>query len=37
MGDVTEMILDGVLCEECGCYLEDNEEKPYAHKCEDCE
>ena len=26
MGDITDMILDGILCEHCGCLLPDMEE-----------
>ena len=38
MGDyLTEMILEGILCESCGDYLGDKDEKPYAHKCAGCE
>ena len=37
MGEITEMILEGILCEICGTYLEDHEEKPYPHSCYDCE
>jgi len=37
MSEITEMILEGILCEICGVYLDDREEKPHPHKCEDCE
>lgn len=36
MGDIAEMILDGILCEVCGTYIEDLEESGYPRKCEDC-
>lgn len=36
MGEITDMILDGELCEVCGVHLEDSEERPYPHKCEGC-
>lgn len=36
MGEIAEMILEGILCEECGS-LVDGEEVGYPRKCEDCE
>lgn len=36
MGEIAEMILNGVLCDICGC-LVDGEEVGYPRKCEDCE
>ena len=36
MGDVAEMILDGFLCQVCGCLI-DGEELGYPRECEDCE
>lgn len=36
MGDVVEMILDGILCEVCGGYIEDDETPGHPRKCEDC-
>lgn len=36
MGDMTEMILDGLLCESCGVYI-DGEAPGYPRLCEDCE
>lgn len=35
MGDITEMILDGELCEECGGYI-DGKAPGYPRKCNDC-
>ena len=38
MGEVTDMILSGILCEECGGMAGDEpEEVGYPRKCEDCE
>jgi hypothetical protein len=37
MGEISEMILEGLLCEVCGVYLQDYEEKPFPHLCLDCE
>ncbi|MCO8286652.1 hypothetical protein [Tetragenococcus halophilus] len=37
MGEMTEMILNGFLCEQCGAWLEDREEDGYPRKCEECE
>ena len=34
MGDVAEMIIEGILCEECGSYI--GEAVGYPRKCEDC-
>lgn len=36
MGEISEMILNGLLCEVCGTYV-DGEEPGYPRKCEDCE
>lgn len=36
MGEVTDMILDGILCEECGEYIDDDE-TGYPRKCAACE
>lgn len=36
MGDIAEMILMGVLCEECGAYIGDDEAPGYPRKCNDC-
>lgn len=35
MGEIAEMILEGILCEICGCYMEDDKE--YPHSCPACE
>lgn len=37
MGEVTEMILNGLLCDVCGVYMEDLEESGYPRTCVDCE
>jgi hypothetical protein len=36
MGEISQMILKGILCEVCGAYIEDWEEPGYPRKCEDC-
>jgi hypothetical protein len=36
MGEVTEMILDGLLCERCGTVV-DGQEAGFPRLCEDCE
>ncbi len=36
MGETTEMILDGLLCQACGSFI-DGEEPGYPRNCEDCE
>jgi hypothetical protein len=36
MGEIAEMVLEGVLCEQCGCLI-DGLESGYPRKCEDCE
>lgn len=35
MGDITDMILDGTLCEVCGELMDDGCE--YPHKCPSCQ
>lgn len=34
MGDISEMILEGSLCEQCGVYI--GEEIGYPRLCKDC-
>lgn len=36
MGDVSEMVLSGILCDLCGVYLGPND-KQYPHHCKSCE
>lgn len=40
MGEIAEMMLDGTLCEDCGCAIMDGDEPAeyagYPRKCEDC-
>lgn len=36
MGDIAEMILEGVLCDMCGA-LVDEEASGFPRSCEDCE
>jgi hypothetical protein len=35
MGEIAEIMLEGVLCEQCGCLI-DGEETGYPRLCEDC-
>ena len=35
MGEITEMILEGILCELCGVYIDDNF-KGIPRKCKNC-
>ncbi len=35
MGDIADMMLDGTLCEHCGCFI--GEPCGYPRLCEDCE
>lgn len=35
MGDISEMMLDGTLCESCGVYIDDNPQG-VPRKCSDC-
>lgn len=38
MGDIAEMILDGTLCEQCGCVVGDVPEAVgHPRKCKDCQ
>lgn len=37
MGDISEMIMEGIFCENCGTYIDDGEEPGHPRKCEDCE
>lgn len=37
MGDIAEMILEGILCEVCSIYIQDGEKPGYPRKCESCE
>lgn len=34
MGDIADMILEGLLCEQCGEFLDDD--KDYPHLCPAC-
>lgn len=36
MGEVAEMLIEGLLCEGCGIFL-DGEHPGYPRKCEECE
>lgn len=35
MGAITEMILEGILCEKCGIFIDENS-GGYPRKCDDC-
>ncbi|GED33996.1 hypothetical protein BCE02nite_51370 [Brevibacillus centrosporus] len=37
MGEVSERILSGLMCQVCGGYLEDFAEPGYPRTCEECE
>lgn len=37
MGDIAERVLEGILCEGCGIYIDDGEEPGYPRKCKSCE
>lgn len=37
MGEAAEMMINGLLCQGCGSYVEDHEEPGYPRYCEDCE
>lgn len=36
MGDISEMMLSGLLCQACGTYMDDGAEPGYPRTCEDC-
>jgi hypothetical protein len=36
MGDIVEMMLEGILCQECGGYIDDDE-NGFPRTCEFCE
>ena len=36
MSDVADMIVEGILCEACGVYIEDDEAAGYPRQCNDC-
>lgn len=36
MGEIVEMMINGLLCEQCGGFI-DGEEPGYPRVCEDCE
>lgn len=37
MGDIADMVVNGLLCQDCGVYMDDFEEPGYPRSCEDCE
>lgn len=36
MGEIADMILEGILCQLCGVYIDD-ENQEFPRYCEDCE
>ena len=36
MGEIADAIINGLLCEQCGCLI-DGEEPGYPRSCEECE
>jgi len=36
MGDIADMVLDGVLCQYCGALMEDEAGPGYPRTCRDC-
>ena len=36
MGEIAEMMLEGVLCEGCGAYIEEGEPGGFPRRCEVC-
>lgn len=36
MGDIAEMMMEGTLCQECGGFIDDDEDGGYPRTCEDC-
>ena len=36
MGEIAEMILDGILCQVCGTYIDD-EDEGFPRTCSDCQ
>lgn len=35
MGEIAEMVIEGLLCQECGCFI-DGDTPGYPRSCEDC-
>ena len=36
MGDITEMMEEGILCQQCGVYIEEDEQNGTWATCENC-
>lgn len=36
MGEIADMVLDGVLCQVCGCYMEDEDGDGFPVTCDAC-
>lgn len=36
MGDIADMMLDGLMCEGCGIFMDDGEECGYPRRCGAC-
>ncbi|WPQ59542.1 hypothetical protein [Paenibacillus polymyxa] len=37
MGEIAEMIIEGILCETCGSYIEEGEPQGFPRTCKDCD
>ena len=37
MGEIAEMMLEGIMCEECGEFIDDGEECGYPRLCAGCQ
>lgn len=37
MGEIAEMMLEGILCQECGGFIDDHEADGYPRSCKDCQ
>lgn len=36
MGEISDMMMEGILCEQCGSFIEDAESSGFPRKCADC-
>lgn len=36
MGEIAEMMIEGILCQFCGVYMDDGEAPGYPRSCTDC-
>lgn len=37
MGEIADMMVNGLMCQECGAWMEDHEEPGYPRTCRSCE